>query len=223
MSSASRRLIIACGIACAALLLLTGTVSSGDGGRTVLWQDGEVVAIRSVHVGKFLEVSSEDGRLRATATTPSNLTALFRVMVLPASMVELLMDASHTANSAQWAQRRHWTGAAGPGSGCQCSGYSNDHGFGAYCFGWEYDMQTPWCYVSDSCASQNDSVKGSFGRKYAECAPLEEGYASKFDASVTPDWQSDEFGGVNDWRCVRIESSAARPMPMASISHFGPV
>jgi hypothetical protein len=163
-------------------------------------KEGEVVAIYSKHAGKYLEVSPRDGRLRATADKPTNRTALFRVMVLTAPMVDILLDAAHTANSAEWSKRRHWTGprltengtSSPDDKGCQCSGYSNDHGFGAYCFGcaprprdrgaaatvapdggvlaragarasWEYEAQAPWCYVTDGCTAQE--TRGSFGRK----------------------------------------------------------
>ena len=143
--STSKKLIVASAIACAGLLAFTA-ISMGDStvGNSFMPSEGEVVAIRSVHTGLFLEVSPDDGRLRATAATASNLTTLFRVMILPKPMVELLVDATHTANTAQWAKRRHWTGSSGPASGCRCSGYSNDHGFGSYCYGWEYESQTPW-------------------------------------------------------------------------------
>ena len=43
-----------------------------------------------------------------------------------------------TANSAAWAKRKVVTE-----SGCACSGFSNDHGFGAYCFPWEDVAQAP--------------------------------------------------------------------------------
>ena len=197
----SKKLIIASAIACGGLLLFTAVATTGDSSiRTFLPKEGEIVAIRSAHAGKYLEVSPHDGRLRATATRPVNHTALFRIMILPNSMVELLIDASRTANSAQWAQRRHWTGGDGPGSGCQCSGYSNDHGFGAYCYGWEYEMQAPWCYVTEACSATDTFVKGSFGRKYADCVPLKDGYqedASEYHTRFNESF--DEDGAPIDW------------------------
>ena len=72
----------------------TAVATTGDSSiRTFLPKEGEIVAIRSAHAGKYLEVSPHDGRLRATATRPVNHTALFRIMILPSSMVELLIDA----------------------------------------------------------------------------------------------------------------------------------
>lgn len=201
----AKTLILASAFACGGLLLFAAVATTGEGGgRSFLPKEGEIVAIRSTHAGRYLEVSPHDGRLRATAVKATNNTALFRVMILSSSMVELLIDASRTANSAQWAKRRHWTGAAGPGSGCQCSGYSNDHGFGAYCFGWEYESQMPWCYVTEACSAEEASLKGSFGRKYADCAPLEEGYPSNFDSEYHShsDEVLDEDGAPVDWSNV---------------------
>ena len=57
--------------------------------------------------------------------------------------------------------------------GCACSGYSSRHGFGAYCKAWESALdpaQTPWCYVSASCALPGVR-RGSFGQPHIDCAP----------------------------------------------------
>jgi hypothetical protein len=70
--SMSKKLIIASAIACGGLLLFTAVATTGDSSiRTFLPKEGEIVAIRSAHAGKYLEVSPHDGRLRATATRPS--------------------------------------------------------------------------------------------------------------------------------------------------------
>jgi len=66
----------------------------------------------------------------------------------------------------RWVRRYNWL----PPTGCLCSGFANSHGFGAYCAAWESSLepdQTPWCYVSDSCAS---GEAGSFNHKHADCA-----------------------------------------------------
>ena len=144
------KLLVASAVA-SMLLLAFAAVYSSDDPKAVSYlpRDGELVAIRSVRNGKYLEVSPRDGRLRASAASPSNRTALFRVMLLSTPMVHILVDSMRTANSAEWSKRRHWTGVppsanSSADPGCQCTGYSNDHGFGAYCYGWEYESQIPW-------------------------------------------------------------------------------
>ena len=149
------KLVVATGTACFALLVVFTSLSAEEIKPSYLPKEGEVVAILSRHNGRFLEVSPHDGRLRATAqplTKKDALppkTALFRVMLLTTPMVHMLIDSMRTANSAEWSKRRHWTGMppahnSSGDPGCQCSGYSNDHGFGAYCYGWEYEGQMPW-------------------------------------------------------------------------------
>ena len=57
-----------------------------------------------------------------------------------------------------------------PASGCKCSGFSSKLGFGSYCKGWEYEGQTPWCYVFDNCSLASASGRpGSFGHRYLDC------------------------------------------------------
>lgn len=73
------QLLVACACACAGLLLLTAFSSSDVAGPMLQPKEGEVIAIFSKERGRFLEVSPHDGRLRATATAPTNMTALFRV------------------------------------------------------------------------------------------------------------------------------------------------
>ena len=70
---------------------------------------------------------------------------------------------------ARWAHRYAWV----PPVGCTCSGYSNEHGFGAQCAAWEAKLkhdQTPWCYVDDACPA---GKAGSFGHKHADCVPAQ--------------------------------------------------
>ena len=50
---------------------------------------------------------------------------------------------------------------------CPCSGYSSKLGFGAHCRGWEFEGQTPWCYVNASCGAV---PSGTFGEKFMECS-----------------------------------------------------
>ena len=192
----SNKLILMSAVACASLLMFAGMSMSDGPARTFAPKEGEIVAIRSRHTGKYFEVSPEDGRLRATANSTSNNTARFRVMLLSSAVVEILVDSMIPANTAAWSKRRHFAGS-NASTGCKCSGYANDHGFGAYCYGWEYESQTPWCYVADSCESTGDmgmgELRGSFGRKYADCLPLE-------DESVAPYRYPDGYPDGSDPR-----------------------
>ncbi|KAL1515781.1 hypothetical protein AB1Y20_002397 [Prymnesium parvum] len=188
---AAFKFLVACGVACLGLLLFAGVaMTDGPVGSAYVPKDGEVVAIRSVHTGRYLQVSQTTGKLDANASQPTERTALFRVTLVSHAMVEMLVDAVFTTNKANWATRKQTTQ-----SGCPCSGYSNDHGFGMYCYSWEYEAQTPWCYVLDSCdikvpTVQTDSSaaaaaatgRGSFGRKYEDCDPFEPDYADEFSA-----------------------------------------
>ena len=187
------KFLVACAAACIGLVTLAG-VSMREEVHTTSFvpKDGEVVAIKSLETGRYLEVSQDDGKLRANATRSTNRTALFRITLLTPTMVEMLVDAMRTTNKAVWARRKQVTT-----SGCTCSGYSNDHGFGAYCFSWEYDAQTPWCYVSDACSSQTS--KGSFGRKFEDCDPFEDDYTDEYRARQSqleteyPSYPQEEF------------------------------
>ena len=210
MPTRTTQLIAFTAVACGGLLLFTGLASSdGTNGPLFRPKDGEIVAIYAKHVGKYLEVSPHDGRVRASAEKPTEKTALFRVMLLTTPMVDILVDAARTANAAEWSKRRHWTGprilengtANANDKGCQCSGFSNDHGFGAYCFGWEYESQTPWCYVYDGCVSQE--TRGSFGRKYAECSSIDE------MALTTSETDYHDTNGEADWLDARYNSDEA--------------
>jgi hypothetical protein len=128
-----------------------------------------IVSLRAAN-GNFLEVSTEDGVLRATAKTDEAIATHFRVHVLSAEAVAALKLAAKSA--APWA-----VGAGGmtTASKCQCSGFSNEHGFGRYCHPWETDMQSPWCYVDESCKG---GTGGSFGRRHDDCALLNAPFAA---------------------------------------------
>ena len=117
----STPIFVACAIACTALLAFAARSVAEETTSTLLFhpKDGEVVAIKSVHTGKYFEVSPTDGKLYATAAKPVNKTALFHVMILSRSMVEILADAMRTTNVASWSHRKTTTK-----SNCKCSGYS---------------------------------------------------------------------------------------------------
>ena len=113
------KLLVASAMASMLLLAFAAVYSSDDPKVSYLPKDGELVAIRSVRNGKYLEVSPRYGRLRAAAASPSNRTALFRVMVLSRPMVDMLADAMRTTNVAKWSHRKMSTK-----SSCKCSGFS---------------------------------------------------------------------------------------------------
>lgn len=61
-----------------------------------------------------------------------------------------------------------------PPEGCRCSGYTNKHGYGAYCKAWEETLapgQIPWCYTFPNC-TVSAKKKGSFGQSHVECSPF---------------------------------------------------
>lgn len=67
---------------------------------------------------------------------------------------------------APWLENREGWGTS---DDCPCSGYNSSLGFGSYCKGWEFEGQTPWCYVASSCPRVASSAAGSFGQSYIEC------------------------------------------------------
>ena len=80
----------------------------------------------------------------ACSVAPSTAPACCAHPHMAACTWQILVDSMHTANSAAWSKRRHWTAPSDVHPGCACSGYANDHGFGSFCYGWEYEAQTPW-------------------------------------------------------------------------------
>jgi hypothetical protein len=141
-----------------------------------------VVALRASS-GKYLEVSRDDGMLRATAEAPTSEAARFRVHVLSAATVSALKLAA--SSTAVWSEASSATFARTTAAGCSCSGFSNEHGFGRFCHSWETDEQTPWCYVDALC---KDASKGSFGRQHADCR---QPWESPEGAGNSSDWQSE--------------------------------
>ena len=121
-------------------------------------EGGEVVALKSLQSGKYLEVHHRDGKVYATASDSHAYAAQWRVLVLDAATVEVL---AKSAQAVDYHSQRFTGRKMSSGSGCACSGFSNDHGFGRFCHPWETDDQEPWCYVNSSCPST--SARGSFG------------------------------------------------------------
>ena len=96
---------------------------------------------------------------------------------------------------------------------CTCSGFSNSHGFGAYCKAWEShlpggEFQMPWCYVNDQCKVGPGRRRGNFGKQHVDCvlqAPGSGGQSGKASSSSAPGLFSKLFGGR------RLSAAAAAP------------
>ena len=74
---------------------------------------------------------------------------------------------------APWVEDRDGWGVP---SDCLCSGYNSSLGFGAYCKGWEFEGQTPWCYVASSCPAAAST--GSFGHAFFSCSKKPSGLSA---------------------------------------------
>ena len=137
-----------------------------------------LVTIRSLHAsgsGKaspYLQLSARDGLLRASAASPHEVGSVFRVLVLSSATVRALRLAA--ASRQRFSEEHEHKGRTR--SGCRCSGFSNEHGYGRFCHPWENSFQPPWCYVDGACAAAE--VAGSFGRRHEECAPWQPGQES---------------------------------------------
>ena len=171
-------------LATLALAGLTGFPGGGPAGAVHLDAGQQAVAISSKALGSFLEVSLEDGLLRAGAGTPEGLASHFMVVPLTEATVASLRLA--TATTAKLASKWHDIQMT-TRSGCNCTGFSNEHGFGSYCHAWELSYQDPWCYVSEACPG---GKKGSYNRRHEVCTPEpppppkdEYNYSSTFTSS----------------------------------------
>ena len=133
-------------------------------------QGGEIIAFRSLHTGRYLNLDEESGQVYANAEDSSAATSQWQVLVLDADTVRMLARSARSidSKSEKFTGRRMRTA-----SGCACSGFSNAHGLGRFCHPWEDQMQESWCYVDANCTSA--AARGSFGRKYETCdKPYEE-------------------------------------------------
>jgi hypothetical protein len=127
-------------------------------------EGGEIIALRSMHTGQYLQLDEETGQVFANAETPAAQTAQWQVLVIDTDTVRILARSAQgvDARSERFTGRRMKTA-----SGCACSGFSNAHGLGRFCHPWEDKNQEAWCYVSDNCTSA--ALKGSFGRRFESC------------------------------------------------------
>jgi hypothetical protein len=124
------------------------------------FSDGQTVAIRNVQSGKYVTVS-DLGVLSVSAESTATPGTRFKLVGLRKSTVDVLKPVK--------VQLRQ-TGKLG----CQCSGATDEHGFGRFCHAWESEFHQPWCYVASTCQHGVRSKRHST-RKLQLCA-TEEGY-----------------------------------------------
>ena len=163
MSWAARVALV--GASVVTLFLFTRMLEPREDVSFYALEGGEVIALKSLQNGKYLEVHHRDGKVYATASDSHAYAAQWRVLVLDAATVEVL---AKSAQAVDYHSQRFTGRKMSSGSGCACSGFSNDHGFGRFCHPWETDDQEPWCYVNSSCRST--SARGSFGKRYEACS-----------------------------------------------------
>ena len=152
-----------CALATLAIAGLTGYPGGGAG--SISLSTGQPVALSSRSTGSFVHVSLADGLLKAGAKTASDkVSHFYLVPVTEATVARLRVAAAATAKLAsKWEDIKTVSR-----SGCNCTGFSNEHGFGRYCHSWELTYQDAWCYVDETCKGGN---KGSFGRHHEVCTP----------------------------------------------------
>merc|ERR1719399_782845 len=85
--------------------------------------NGSAIAIRSVYTGKYLCVSMYDGLLYANASSPTDEGALFVAMPLSTSTIRAMRPVMVKRTESK--------------TGCECSGQSDEFGFGRFCHRWE--------------------------------------------------------------------------------------
>ena len=152
------------GVCALVTLAIAGLTGFPGGGAGLHLAAGQSVVLSSRTKGAYLEVSLEDGMVKASAKTPSGNAHFQLVPVSEATVASLRAAAVATAKlAAKWDDIKTVSR-----SGCNCTGFSNEHGFGRYCHSWELSYQDAWCYVPESCPG---GKKGSFGRRHEVCTP----------------------------------------------------
>ena len=133
-----------CALVTLAIAGLTGYPGGGAG--SISLSTGQPVALSSRSTGAFLHVSLDDGLLKAGAKTASDkVSHFYLVPVTEATVASLRVAAAATAKLAsKWEDIKTVSR-----SGCNCTGFSNEHGFGRYCHAWElpYQARAPRVYV----------------------------------------------------------------------------
>ena len=130
---------------------------------------------------KYLHVSPSNGLVRTDGNSSGALSARWLMVSLSAPTVARLRASTALAaeNAVQWGEKKDGRTR----SGCECSGFYNEHGFGAYCSAWEEAHQEEWCYVDDKCGG---GKKGSFGRRFEVCTPRYDIDESMWNSSAAP-------------------------------------
>ena len=146
----------ACGACIAVVVVLAGLGSMFGGG----YADGTVVAIQNVQTGKFLTMAG-NGVLHVSSNSTRDPSTHFKLVALSRSAVDMLLPSKKVAAP-----------PSGTKNLCPCSGFSDEHGFGRFCHGWESEFHRPWCYVGEACPGARHGYKL---RKHQACTS-EEGY-----------------------------------------------
>ena len=158
-------------------------VHSGSNALHISKPSSLPVVLRHEATGHQLSFSPSDGLFFASNHTAP---ARFRIVDVSRAMVASLYDQGQKTDLA--ALRVGLGGVKKvTRSGCECSGFSNEHGFGRYCARWENPEQDPWCYVDDVCGAPSGAPnrsatlappltrfagkRGSFGRRFEPCTP----------------------------------------------------
>ena len=136
-------------LAAAAILCLLFARSSVKASPRDLYtlKGGETIAIRSLAANTYLELDAKSGLVYATAATADKPSSRWSVLVLDTATVAALARSAREIDtrSGRFTGRRMVTF-----SGCQCSGFSNAHGFGRFCHPWEDSNQEAWCCMPRS-------------------------------------------------------------------------
>ena len=138
---------------------------------TLGWQNREVQLYRSSlalpqgqeYVQAYCDVWKH-GRIETALAVPRERSNVRRRVAQQARRFTSHQD--HVEEQVDAVPRPRWVPRREPG--CQCTGYKNAHGFGAYCKAWEASSQVPWCYVSTSCEARG-ARSGSFGERFIDC------------------------------------------------------
>lgn len=154
--------LLAVGIFSGGVLWYAFPSSEVDLGRS------SIVALRAKGAGKYVEVYP-NGMLRPTANLSSAQSARFRMITVSTGTVARLREQALLFENASLVAERDGR-TSRTRSGCRCSGFSSEHGFGRFCYEWEQAWQDRWCYVDDSCVGKSVK-KGSFGRRHDLCTP----------------------------------------------------
>ena len=120
------------------------------------------VVIQSVATGAYLAVDRGDSAVKSSSKMMMAQSTRFTMLTVSPSTVARLRELAAAREADVAAARSHTR------SGCQCSGFSSEHGFGRYCHPWESEWQDAWCYVNETCAG-NTVRRGSFKRRHEMC------------------------------------------------------